>query len=71
MKELAQNRAKVVLEALQTAGVDEDRLETGPVRAVAKQKEEHISAEIAIVPLQAQGATTQQTGRDVAAQNTR
>lgn len=71
VQELAQKRADSVTEALRASGVEEDRVETGPVKSVRQEKDERISAELSIEPLQAQGTASTPKRRDVAAQATR
>jgi hypothetical protein len=48
MQDLAENRAQAVLETLQAAGVDADRLASTPARSAALEKEKRIGAELSL-----------------------
>ncbi|MFL6580869.1 MAG: hypothetical protein ACJ8G2_09005, partial [Burkholderiales bacterium] len=65
VQQLAQNRAKSVIEALRSSGVDEDRLGTAPVKSVSRDKDERISAGLSVEPLQVHGAASTQKPRAV------
>jgi len=64
VQQLAQNRAKSVIEALRSSGVDEDRLETGRAESVSRDKDERVSAGLSVEPLQVHGAAPTQKRRD-------
>ena len=72
MQELAENRARAVIEALVAAGVDEDRLEPGPVKTVAQKKEnENISVQLSLSPLEEDRAAAVPDRPEVTAQTAR
>jgi hypothetical protein len=48
MQDLAEKRALAVLETLQAAGVDADRLESAPAQSAALEKEKRIGAELSL-----------------------
>jgi hypothetical protein len=52
LHDLAESRAKVVLEALRLAGVDEARLESAPVKSSNREKSKRVSAELSLAPVE-------------------
>ena len=68
VQQLAQNRAKSVIEALRSSGVDENRLETAPVKSVSQDQDERIRAALSVEPAQVHGAAPTPERREVAAQ---